>query len=151
MTAIMSDQSWEEVTVDNLPEEYEQIIASYPAVDDELAVWKSWKELGEWSDWALCAEVDPELWYPHENANLVNDAKAICEGCPVREECLLDAIDRDDPWGIWGGLTYPERITEMIRRELTPSSSMAGDGTLKTERHFKMRGKRKADLVELVA
>lgn len=40
----------------------------------------------------------------------VHLAKSICYGCPVRVDCLLDAVDRSDIWGVQGGLTGPERL-----------------------------------------
>jgi WhiB family transcriptional regulator, redox-sensing transcriptional regulator len=49
-----------------------------------------------------CWEHDPELFFaelPHE----VETAKAVCSGCPLRRECLSGAIDRREPYGVWGG------------------------------------------------
>lgn len=36
-------------------------------------------------------------------------AKAICMGCPVRAECLAEALDNRIEWGVWGGMTERER------------------------------------------
>lgn len=36
-------------------------------------------------------------------------AKSICYLCPVQVSCLTEALDRDDNWGVWGGLTASER------------------------------------------
>ena len=30
-------------------------------------------------------------------------AKAMCAKCPLRANCLRDALDREEPWGVWGG------------------------------------------------
>ena len=30
-------------------------------------------------------------------------AKAICSKCALRTSCLRDALDREEPWGVWGG------------------------------------------------
>jgi WhiB family redox-sensing transcriptional regulator len=38
-----------------------------------------------------------------------NQAKRICSGCPVRAECLIDALEHRHEYGIWGGLTERER------------------------------------------
>ncbi|MGH3423741.1 MAG: WhiB family transcriptional regulator [Nocardioidaceae bacterium] len=49
-----------------------------------------------------CRTNDPELFFaetPHD----VEAAKALCLGCPVREQCLNGALDRAEPWGVWGG------------------------------------------------
>ena len=60
------------------------------------------------SGWKLFFEDDrdetPKYFYPYEN-----QAKAICASCVVKEECLQMALDNDEKWGIWGGLTYPQR------------------------------------------
>lgn len=49
-----------------------------------------------------CRTHDPELFFaetPHD----VEAAKALCLDCPVRQECLAGALDRAEPWGVWGG------------------------------------------------
>ena len=33
----------------------------------------------------------------------IGRAKAICAKCPLRANCLSDALDREEPWGVWGG------------------------------------------------
>ena len=62
-----------------------------------------------WRSRALCAYVDPELWFP-EKGGPVNAAKRICQRCPVRSQCLAAALARCEQHGIWGGLTYRERL-----------------------------------------
>lgn len=39
----------------------------------------------------------------------IDRARIVCGGCPVRDSCLLYALDTDEGWGIWGGYTRPER------------------------------------------
>jgi WhiB family redox-sensing transcriptional regulator len=58
----------------------------------------------------------PESEYHDPRARNTRRAKAVCFSCPVRQECLKDAIDRGDDNGIWGGLTVSER--RQLRREL---------------------------------
>jgi WhiB family redox-sensing transcriptional regulator len=60
-----------------------------------------------WRDQALCAEVDPELFFPEQGAS-PRDAKRICRGCPVRGECL-DYAAEHGLLGVWGGTTAQER------------------------------------------
>lgn len=48
-----------------------------------------------------CAS-DPELWFAERTAE-VERAKALCGTCPVRRECLAGALERREPWGVWGG------------------------------------------------
>jgi hypothetical protein len=66
-----------------------------------------------WRDQAACRKVDPELFFPVEEtaaacAQQVAAAKAVCARCPVRRQCLDDALTRQ-PYGIAGGLTANER------------------------------------------
>jgi len=49
-----------------------------------------------------CRINDPELWFA-ELPSDVEYAKALCLDCPVREVCLGGALDRREPWGVWGG------------------------------------------------
>jgi WhiB family transcriptional regulator, redox-sensing transcriptional regulator len=68
-----------------------------------------------WADGALCAETDPELFFP-ENGGSVRDAKQVCSRCPVRAECLAYALDTNQRFGVWGGLSERER-RQIRRRE----------------------------------
>jgi WhiB family redox-sensing transcriptional regulator len=43
-------------------------------------------------------------------------AKAICRPCPVRTECLADALDNNNEFGVWGGMTERERRALLRRR-----------------------------------
>jgi len=49
-----------------------------------------------------CRVYDPELWFAESPAD-VECAKTLCQGCPVRGLCLDGALDRREPWGVWGG------------------------------------------------
>ena len=49
-----------------------------------------------------CHAADPDLWFAENPADLER-AKALCGGCPVRRQCLAAALDRAEPWGVWGG------------------------------------------------
>jgi WhiB family redox-sensing transcriptional regulator len=48
-----------------------------------------------------CTE-DPELFFA-ESPQDVESAKALCHGCAVRLTCLSSALERREPWGVWGG------------------------------------------------
>jgi len=61
-----------------------------------------------WHDLARCAETDPEIFFP-EKGESVRPAKRVCAGCEVRAECLQDALDRGERFGVWGGLSERER------------------------------------------
>ena len=62
----------------------------------------------EWQDKALCAQVDPEIFYP-EKGGSVRAPKRICRACEVRAECLDYALTHGEKFGIWGGFTERER------------------------------------------
>jgi WhiB family transcriptional regulator, redox-sensing transcriptional regulator len=49
-----------------------------------------------------CRAYDAELWFAESPAD-VELAKSLCTGCPVRTECLAGALERHEPWGVWGG------------------------------------------------
>lgn len=56
-----------------------------------------------------CAQSDPEQWFP-EKGESVKHVKAICRRCPIKTECLEYALDTNQIYGIWGGLSYKERL-----------------------------------------
>jgi WhiB family redox-sensing transcriptional regulator len=62
----------------------------------------------QWQERALCAQTDPEAFFP-EKGGSTREAKRICLGCEVRDECLDYALAHDERFGIWGGLSERER------------------------------------------
>ncbi|SFE25612.1 transcription factor WhiB [Actinopolyspora alba] len=62
----------------------------------------------DWQERALCAQTDPEAFFP-EKGGSTREAKRICAGCEVRSECLEYALEHDERFGIWGGLSERER------------------------------------------
>jgi WhiB family transcriptional regulator, redox-sensing transcriptional regulator len=62
----------------------------------------------EWQERALCAQTDPEAFFP-EKGGSTREAKKICLGCEVRAECLEYALAHDERFGIWGGMSERER------------------------------------------
>ena len=65
------------------------------------------EELG-WQERALCAQTDPEAFFP-EKGGSTREAKRVCGSCEVRSECLGYALEHDERFGIWGGLSERER------------------------------------------
>lgn len=49
-----------------------------------------------------CVTGDPETWFA-EQPEVLEHAKALCGPCPLREMCLQGALERGEPWGVWGG------------------------------------------------
>ncbi|MEA2011305.1 MAG: WhiB family transcriptional regulator [Actinomycetota bacterium] len=63
-----------------------------------------------WYEEAACATYSAEVFFPPSEIPLAaNQAKAICEGCPVREECLSFALETAQAEGVWGGMDAGER------------------------------------------
>ena len=72
-----------------------------------------------WQRQANCMGVDPDLFFPERGAS-TREAKEVCRGCVVREDCLEYALTNSEKFGIWGGLSERER------RRIRRSRSMAG-------------------------
>lgn len=49
-----------------------------------------------------CRVNDADLWFAESPAD-VEFAKSLCRTCPVRDACLAGALERREPWGVWGG------------------------------------------------
>lgn len=64
--------------------------------------------LTDWHESALCAQTDPEAFYP-EKGGTTRPAKKVCQACPVQTECLEDALATDERFGIRGGLSERQR------------------------------------------
>ncbi|WP_089299864.1 MULTISPECIES: WhiB family transcriptional regulator [Haloechinothrix] len=75
---------------------------------DVLADLFGLEEEQDWQERALCAQTDPEAFFP-EKGGSTREAKRICQGCEVRTECLEYALAHDERFGIWGGLSERER------------------------------------------
>lgn len=61
----------------------------------------------DWASRGACRTSDPDSLFVQGAAQ--NRAKAVCMGCPVRTECLSDALDNRVEFGVWGGMTERER------------------------------------------
>ncbi len=61
-----------------------------------------------WQRLANCLGVDPDLFFPERGAS-TREAKEVCRGCVVREDCLDHAVANGEKFGIWGGLSERER------------------------------------------
>ena len=49
-----------------------------------------------------CRLNDAELWFA-ETPSDVESAKSLCNSCPMVQDCLAGALERREPWGVWGG------------------------------------------------
>ena len=61
---------------------------------------------------------DPELFFA-ESPEDVENAKSLCRGCPARIACLAGAVERREPWGVWGGQLF-------LRGEIVPRKRPRG-------------------------
>ena len=63
----------------------------------------------------LPCESAPDLFFSERQAD-ADRAKALCRRCPQREACLAGAIERREPWGVWGGVDFTEGHERRYRR-----------------------------------
>lgn len=54
-----------------------------------------------------CHVGDPDLWFADTPAGL-EVAKTLCVSCPIRRQCLAAALQRAEPWGVWGGEIFDQ-------------------------------------------
>jgi WhiB family transcriptional regulator, redox-sensing transcriptional regulator len=93
----------------------------YPAQPWHAAAGEAGDADESWRLDALCAETDPEAFFP-EKGGSTREAKRVCGGCAVREECLEYALGNDERFGIWGGLSERERRRIRLQRRVPLSA-----------------------------
>lgn len=72
-----------------------------------------------WMSKGACLGHDPDKWFSEEfETEIVEEAKAVCKGCPVKLECLLFATtpETEQLFGVWGGMSESERTPHQIKR-----------------------------------
>ena len=77
--------------------------AAGPLFADDLLSDDLW-----WHELAACQYTDPEAFFP-EKGGSTREAKRVCRGCEVRALCLEYALENNERFGIWGGLSERER------------------------------------------
>jgi WhiB family redox-sensing transcriptional regulator len=77
--------------------------------EGRTAVWDD-----NWAKKARCQQNQPDELFVQGAAQ--NRAKQVCQGCPVRTECLAEALDNRTEFGVWGGMTERERRALLRRR-----------------------------------
>ena len=91
----------------------------------------------DWTPRAACRAAQPDQLFVRGAEQ--NKAKQVCQGCPVRTECLAEALDNQIEWGVWGGMTERERRALLRRRpagvvlvfsDLPPGRGRAGPRSL---------------------
>jgi WhiB family redox-sensing transcriptional regulator len=81
-----------------------------------------------------CRNFDPDLWFSESPAEL-ELAKSLCADCPLRIECLAGAVERAEPWGVWGGEIFErgEVVARKRPRGRPRKEDVARDATLRAE------------------
>ncbi|GAB2870839.1 transcriptional regulator WblA [Myroides odoratimimus subsp. xuanwuensis] len=89
------------------------VAADHLARDGDRFMW-----VEDWTTAAACRKAQPDQLFVRGAEQ--NKAKQVCAGCPVRSECLAEALDNQIEWGVWGGMTERERRA-LLRRRPTAS------------------------------
>lgn len=61
-----------------------------------------------WQEEALCAQADPDAWFPRKGAAARPQVFRVCQRCPVQRPCLAAALQRSE-YGVWAGTTAAQR------------------------------------------
>jgi len=88
-----------------------------------------------WQVQANCMGVDPDLFFPERGAS-TREAKEVCRGCVVREDCLEYALANGEKFGIWGGMSERERRRLRRARPCPAATSSARRPTAAPPRPF---------------
>lgn len=85
-------------------------------------------------DWSRgnCKKKDPDTLFVQGAEQ--NVAKRVCNGCPVRMECLATALDNGEKFGVWGGMTERERRALLRRHPQVTSWRKMFDATARRKR-----------------
>lgn len=107
----------------------------------------------DWRGQAACRGEDPDLFFAVGGASpeliaakkaRTNQAKRICAGCPVRQECLDWALETQEPHGVFGGVDEGDRRRMLRQRgdlaQSGPGRPLAPCGTRKAYDRHKRRG-----------
>lgn len=78
-----------------------------------------------WQDRALCVGAGPELWFPPKDGDAITP-KAICNACPVVEQCRAWAVANHEGHGVWGATSPAERERLWQGRPVTLSDGRGG-------------------------
>lgn len=52
-----------------------------------------------------CQKHDPDIWFS-ESEEEINFAKSMCESCPLKDKCYQIAVDNNETYGVWGGVSF---------------------------------------------
>ncbi|MBP2475293.1 WhiB family redox-sensing transcriptional regulator [Crossiella equi] len=89
---------------------------------------------GDWRVKASCRDEDPDQLFVRGAEQ--RKAKLVCMGCPVRTECLAEALDSRIEFGVWGGMTERERRALLRRRPDVASWAELLESARRKHLHF---------------
>ncbi|QBP31739.1 WhiB family transcription factor [Mycobacterium phage Piper2020] len=104
------------------------------------------RDAEEWRQSAVCAQTDPELFFPATGES-ATPARTMCKRCEVQAECLQRALDDDEQFGIWGGLTPQQRRALKRGREFR-TCGHCGDSFVPVRSDHRFCSKRCAGLAQ---
>lgn len=88
---------------------------------------------------------DPELWFSDQPAD-ISEAKRLCSNCEVFPRCRADAIENNESWGVWGGLSARERDGDISTAPISDERYVNATGTVRRMRALACNGFTQADL-----
>lgn len=62
-----------------------------------------------------CQEENPDLWFSERPSELAR-AQELCASCPLTRQCLAGALERSEPWGVWGGRILQGGVVIAVKR-----------------------------------
>ena len=81
----------------------------------------------DWRSRAACRDKDPELFFPVGNTGTafqqITEAKSVCTACEVADSCLKCAINTNQDYGVWGGMSEDERRALKRRTMRSPRAN----------------------------
>lgn len=71
---------------------------------------------------AACTTTDPDLFFPESGRHdQSREARKICAGCDIMEDCLKYSLDKEEEFGVWGGAGQRERLRMLANPALVLS------------------------------
>jgi WhiB family redox-sensing transcriptional regulator len=95
--------------------------------------WSDVPQPGDWVERARCRGTDAPHFFPVSALESASEiARAICAGCPVRDDCAAYALDNPGLVGVWGGMDEHQR--ELARRRRRAAARRTPLGWVAAER-----------------
>lgn len=96
--------------------------------------------------------INPDWFHPGKRTRRsdIDAALALCALCPVRGHCLQNAIDNNDPWGIWGGTREEQRAVMLRTHHNRPTATQASAPDVRRAAHACSFGDRLQDLAQVL-